>query len=438
MAAVRGESTERWTRGVSKAVRRAAIGFGFLALTGCTKQLPPPEEKPPPAPVKWEPPIRSALEEWTELIGTTAPIPDRVARVTAPIEGRVVAVFGDAGTTPVVEGQRVAKGTPLVRLDDAAVRAAVSKAEATQDVLKEEERQAQIAVDLAASEVERLRQLKAEEDKQPPGTRTLVSPVDRVKADFALKDTQSKLKAAGGRLIAGAKELDALRVQEKLHVLTAPIAGRVGPAKVVRGATLSVGTLVADVLDIDESIDVVCYVPPAVLAKLKLGQPALTGGFDPDPAAPRSAHAEGEVVYIADQAEPDTGNFVVKVRIANGEAKLPANRVLRVRVLTKPGRECLSLRESAVQEDEEFPTVVVITDVEDKKDADGKDVTVGVARRLRVVLGTRDRTLRQVEILSLDDPEKKWAGDVKDALFVVEGGQGLQSGDVVKLDVDVD
>src|SRR4029079_3810671 len=165
----------------------------------------------------------------------------------------------------------------------------------------------------------------------------------------------------------------------------------------------------------------------------KLGQPALTGGFDPDPAAPRSAHAEGEVVYIADQAEPDTGNFVVKVRIANGEAKLPANRVLRVRVLTKPGRECLSLRESAVQEDEEFPTVVVITDVEDKKDADGKDVTVGVARRLRVVLGTRDRTLRQVEILSLDDPEKKWAGDVKDALFVVEGGQGLQSGDVVKL-----
>jgi multidrug efflux pump subunit AcrA (membrane-fusion protein) len=422
--------------------RRVGCGLLLLAAAGCSKPAPPPEEKPPPAPVKWEPPIRSALEEWTELIGTTGPVPDRVARVTAPIEGRVVAAFGDSGTAPVREGQRVEKGTPLVRLEDSAVRAAVAKAEATQEVLKEEEKQAQIAVDLAASEVERLRLLKVEEDKQPPGSRMLVSPVDRLKADFALKDAQSKLKGAGGKLVAGAKELDALRVQEKLHVLTAPIAGRVGPAKVVRGATLSVGTLVADVIDIDETIDVVCYVPPALVSKLKLGQPALTGGFDPDPAAPRPVQAEGEIVYIADQAEPDTGNFVVKVRVANGEAKLPANRVLRVRVLTKPGRECLSLRESAVSEDEEFPTVVVITDVKTGLNDEGKEETKGVAHRVRVTLGTRDRTLHLVEIVSLDDPEtdskKKWTGNVPDALFVVEGGQGLQSGDVVKLDVDVD
>src|SRR5262245_35508661 len=222
MTAFGRESMTSWigtpVRRCLSMVRRAAIGFVLLAVLGCSKPPPPSEEKPPPAPVKWEPPIRSALEEWTELIGTTAPVPDRVARVTAAIEGQVVAAFGDAGTAPVQEGQRVEKGTPLVRLNDSAVRAAVAKAEATQEVLKEEEKQAQIAVDLAASEVERLRQLKAEEDKQPPGSRTLVSPVDRLKADFALKDAQSKLKAAGGKLVAGAKELDALRVQEKLHV----------------------------------------------------------------------------------------------------------------------------------------------------------------------------------------------------------------------------
>ena len=121
---------------------------------------------------------------------------------------------------------------------------------------------------------------------------------------------------------------------------------------------------------------------------------------------------------------------------------LRANRVLRVRVLTTPGKECLNLRESAVSEDEESPTVVIVTDIRTGLNAEGKEETTGVARRLKVVLGTRDRTLHQIEIVSLDDPEKdpakKWKGEVKDALFVVEGGQGLQTGDAVKFDVEVD
>src|SRR5207237_585719 len=152
--------------------------------------------------------------------------------------------------------------------------------------------------------------------------------------------------------------------QAKLHTLTAPISGRVGRAQVVRGQTLAVGTPVAEVIDLDESIDVVCYVPPGMVGRLKTGQPARSGGFDPDPAAP-------------------------------------------------PGPE-----------------------------AAGKEETTGVARRLNVVLGVRDRTLHQVEIVALEDPEKdpakKWKGDPKDALFVVEGGQGLQTGDAVKLEVEGD
>ena len=48
----------------------------------------------PPAPVKWEGPRQLFLEEWTELVGTTEPLPDHAARVTAPVEGRVSAVLG--------------------------------------------------------------------------------------------------------------------------------------------------------------------------------------------------------------------------------------------------------------------------------------------------------------------------------------------------------
>ena len=410
----------------------------LAAAAGCGKAAAPAEEKAPPAAVKWEGPVQGALEDWTELFGTTVPVPDRVARVTAPVEGRVQAVLTDAGGKPVAEGQRVERGTVLVQLDPTVVQASLAKAEAAQEVLKEEQRQAQYAVELAAAEVERLRQLQQADDKGPGG-RSLVSPADRFKADVALKDAQSKLQAAGNRLAAGVKDQEALRAQLKLHTLAAPIAGRVGRLQVVRGQTLAVGTPVADIVDLDEQIDVLCFVPPALVGKLKPGQPARTGGFD---SPPGTVEAEGEVVFIADQAEPETGNFAVKVRFANADAHLRANRVTRIRVLTAPGKECLNIKEAAVQEDDEQPTVVIVTDVKTGTNADGKEETTGIARRMRVVLGVRDRTLHQVEIIRLEDPEKdparKWAGEVKDALFVVEGGQGLQTGDAVKLEAEED
>ncbi|QVL33593.1 efflux RND transporter periplasmic adaptor subunit [Telmatocola sphagniphila] len=423
--------------------RRCAVLTAFLLLgipLGCSTTAPPPEEKAPPATVKWEAPVIGALEEWVELIGTTIPAPDRLAKVTAPIEGRVVSVFGDSTGTPILEGQRIEKGTALVQLDSTVVQANLAKAAAAQEVLLEEQKQAQFAVELASSEVERLKQLKTEEEKNPSATRSLVSPVDRLKAEYALKDAQSKLKAAQGRIVAGIKEQESLQAQLKLHTLSAPMSGRVGRIQVVRGQTLSVGTVVTELVDLEQTIDVLCYVPPSLVNQLQLGFLAISSGLDAEPAA--SPAAEGQVVYIADQAEPETGNFAVKVRFANNEAHLRANKVQRIRIQTKPGRECLNIRESAIQADEENATVVIVVDIKTAVNAEGKAETTGIARRVKVETGMRDRTLHQIEILSLDDPEKdpqkRWSGNIREAFFVVEGGQGLQTGDTVKLDVDVD
>jgi RND family efflux transporter MFP subunit len=431
-------------------VRKASAAFHRTALAavsviaiampmGCGRSSALEAEKSPPATVKWEEPLKGALEEWTELVGTTSPSPDRVARVTAPIEGRVLSILGDSASPPVVEGQRVEKGTAIVQLDPTIVEASLAKAEAAQNVLREEEKQAQIALNLAAAEVERLRQLKMEEDKSPPGSRVLVSAVDRLKADAAFLDAQSKLGGAKAKLISGGKDLEALQAQLKLHTLAAPIAGRVGRIQVVRGQTLSVGTIVAEVVDLDQQIDVLCFVPPSMVGRLKVGQPALSGGFDQDPS---TTSADGEIVFIADQAEPETGNFAVKVRFSNQQAHLRANHVLRIRVLTSPGKECLSVPEAAIQEDEERPSVVIVVDVKITTNPDGQEQKVGIARRLNVVLGVRDRTLHQIEIIRLEDPEKdpakKWQGDVKDVLIVVHGGHGLQTGDAVKFEADED
>jgi RND family efflux transporter MFP subunit len=430
-------------------MRRSTIGLALGALLlglalGCSRTPPPAAEKAPPATVKWEGPLQGALEEWTELVGTTIPLPDHVARVSAAVEGRVQWVFGDPDNksgSSITEGQRVDKGAMLVQLDTTIIKANLAKAAAGQDVLRQEEQQTKLAVDLATKEVDRLKKLQEEQEKQPAGSTQLVSPVERVKADYALKDAQSKLKGAESKLVAGAKEEEALRAQLKLHTLATPIAGRLGRVLVVPGQTLSVGAPVAEVVNLDDMIDVLCFVPPALVRRLVVGQQAVSGPIEKDPGS-MEPDAAGQIEYIAEQAEPETGNFAIKVRFNNKDAHLRANRVMRLHVLTQPGRECLSLPESAVSEDQEVPTVVIVEGTKVEKNEDGKEETIGTARRLAVTLGVRDRLLHQVEIVALEDPDKeakvKWQGEVKDQQFVVEGGLGLQTGDKVKLDTGDD
>src|SRR5207249_6893458 len=110
-----------------------------------------------------------------------------------------------------------------------------------------------------------------------------------------LKDAQSKLKAAKGRLAAGAEEQKGLRAEIKLHELAAPIGGRLGRIQVVAGQTLAAGATVAEVIDLDEQIDVLCFVPPSMVRCLRVGQQALSGPVvkESDAAEPE---APGEVV----------------------------------------------------------------------------------------------------------------------------------------------
>jgi RND family efflux transporter MFP subunit len=387
----------------------------------------------PPAPVKWEGPRQLFLEEWTELVGTTQPLPDHAARVTAPVEGRVLAVLPASGGKPIVEGQEVSQGDVLVRLDDTVLIANRAKAEAAKKVLQAERDVAQLGVEQAALEVKRLNELKRQQDAQSPGRVQLVPAAELEKANLALKTAQANLRAADRKLEAAEKEEQALDLQIHLYTLTAPRNGRLGRVQVVVGQTLPVGAAVAEVVDIDSEIDVLCFVPAAEARKLQVGQPARIGGVQKD-ATEVTADAEGKVVYIADQAEAETGTFAVKVRFPNRDLKLRASTVVRIRVLTRPGKACWAVAESALLEDQDPPGIIIVENVEVKKNPEGKEEQTGQARRLQAVTGVRDRVLHQVEIVRLEDPEKKWHGDLEQALVVVEKGQGLQTGDAVKLE----
>jgi RND family efflux transporter MFP subunit len=412
-------------------------GLLVLACTplACKRAAAPAEEKTPPAPVKWEGVRQLSLEEWTELVGSTEPLPDHAARVTAPVEGLVMSVLQGAAGKPVVEGQPVQAGDILVRLDDTVLRNQRDKAESAKKVLQAEKEGSLVAVKQAEVEIRSLQDLKRQ--GQTSG-QMLVTPIQLEKAALALDAARARVRADDRKLDAADDEISALDRQLKLYTLTAPRKGRLGRLQVVVGETLHVGTPVAEVVDIEDEINVLCFVPAADVRRLQLGQTAHLGKVEKDPAAENGPDPEGKVEYIADQAEPDTGLFAVKVRFPNRDSKLRANSVVRLRVLTRPGRACWAVPESALMEDQDPPSLVVVEDVHPQTNADGKEEQVATARRLQAKVGVRDRVLGQVEILELQDPEKKWKGDLESALVVVEKGAGVQTGDAVRLEEEDD
>jgi membrane fusion protein, multidrug efflux system len=371
--------------------------MSICLAVGCARTPPAADEEAPPAPVKAVKAQELALAEWTEILGTTQPLPGRVARISAPVEGRVLSVLRDANDKPLAEGQSVKAGTVIAQLDPRLVN--------------EQKKQAEFTVRLAEIEVKRLETLIGTASS---GQVPLASRVELQKARLSLEDTQSRLKA--------------LEERAGFYTLTSPIAGRLGLIQVVPGQTLAVGAAVAEVMDLSD-IDVLCFVPPHATAHLALDQQARLSLTDNAPMP------SGKVVFIAVQAQAETGNFAVKVRFPNPAGQLRANAIFPVQVQTEPEKQRLTIPEAALMEDQTPPAVVVIQE-ETRKNKKGEDEKIWKARKLQAVLGVRDRSQHVVEILGLEDPEKdpkkKEKFAIKDVQFVIEGGYGLHDGDIVK------
>jgi RND family efflux transporter MFP subunit len=407
---------------------RLLVGAALLlaGLPGC-KPAKPHEEEKQTAPVKAEPARRVALGEYTELLGATEPLPGRAAHVSSPVAGQVLWVLGEGSGPAVTEGKHIDKDTILVQLDDRILKASRAKAQAALDEMQEQKRQAGIAVELARLDRERLEKLAP---GSAGGTIPLVSRMEVDKARLASEDAESKFKAWAAREQSLKADIESLDVQIGLHKLKAPIAGRLGVIQVNPGQTLSAGATVAEVIDLSQ-IDVLCAAPPAAAARLTLGQPAV---LDVEEGVEHEARPKGRVEYIAVQAQPETGNFLVKVRFPNPDWKLRAGMVVRTHVMVRPVAERLTIPEAALLEDQNEAYVVVVEDVETKKDEKGEEEKIGKARRLKATVGVRDREQQLVEILRLEDPEKKKEVSPEGLLFVKEGGHGLHNDDNVKLE----
>jgi RND family efflux transporter MFP subunit len=379
------------------------------------------------APVKVASAKTETMAEWTELLGTSQPLPGKSAQLSAAVSARVISVLGDVKGPVATEGEEVQKGQVIVRLDDAVAEANCDRAQAALEEFAEQAKLAEYAVDLARID------LKTKEKLQPvgipEGTLPLVTQIELEKARIALKDAESRKLLVQAKAKTAKADLDALKKQLELYTIRAPFKGLLGRLRVSLGQTLSVGTPVAEILNLDE-IDVLCFVPPHLASRLKAKLAARLA----DKAEPESGEPGGKVVFVAVQAEPETGSFAVKVRFPNHEPAVPVGKVLHVEVRTKEQAKRLVIPEAALMEDQDPPRVVVVEEVS-VKEHDGKKETVGKARRLQAKIGVRERG-RGVEILELTDPDTHKTVPIAGAVFVVEGGAGLATQDRVVIEED--
>ena len=146
-----------------------------------------------------------------------------------------------------------------------------------------------------------------------------------------------------------------------------------------------------------------------------------------------NADPDGRVVFIADQAQPDTGSVLVKVRFPNSPVRLHANQVAHVLVLTQEPKKRLTIPATCLMEDQDPPLVVVADDVTVKQHPEHGDEEIGTARKLRATSAFAIAPSSVSRFCVSKISPRKRTCPVEDALFIVEGGHGLHDGDTVKI-----
>jgi len=215
----------------------------------------------------------------------------QTAVVSAQVMGRIQLVL-------VREGDSVRAGQTLVVLDDAALRASAEQAQAGVKAAQDEQAAAQTDAKLAASTLDRYRQLQAEKS---------VSPQE-------MDEVAQRAEASAARLEAVRAQTDAARSQESgAHTmlgytrLVAPFAGIVTARMADPGTLASPG---APLLQVDQAgaLQLQATVDESAIGAIHKGmkaQIAIDGAS--------SADLAGTVAEIDPAADPSSHSFLVKI-----------------------------------------------------------------------------------------------------------------------------
>ena len=242
---------------------------------------------------------RATLHGLVTAYGTVEP--EHAAAGRVPAEAEVASpVAGVVAHIDCVEGQRVAKGDILFRLDSRVVDVAYEKAGK--------------ALAFAEANFDRQKKLLPVE-----GT----SKKSYLEAEQALAQARSELASAE-------TDLALLRIQ-------APLAGTVIKINSEPGEAVELNTVLAKIIDLGRLVATVS-VPSREAALVKVGQPVR---FE-------TAGAEtGKVVYVGSQIDDKSDSLPIRISLPAGSAFHPG-QFLSVRIVTEERGDCLAVPEAAV------------------------------------------------------------------------------------------
>lgn len=288
--------------------------------------------------------LTDSLRAGPAISGTL--VADREARLRAEVAGAVLDTYAEPG-------ERVAAGTLLAKLDDAAIRDAAQSARSAVA-------QAQLASDQAARELRRARTLAAA---------GAVAERDVEVAERAASGAQAALADAQARVASAEKALRTTGVR-------APFAGVVAERTVSPGDIVAPGSALYTVMD-PRSLRVEADVPTAALVDVRVGAPVVfrVNGSDRELA--------GRVTRVVPMVNPQTRQVRLLASVPNTAGVLVAGLFVEGRVVAevRPG---LIVPEQAVDQ-----TGVV---------AQVMRLKGGKVERVEVTVGVRDEARERVEI----------------------------------------
>lgn len=356
------------------------------------------------------------LRPTVELVGSLMAQPEKTVELSSQVSGLVDKVL-------VTEGQEVAAGAELVRLDDRTARSSLAKARAAC-----EEAAANLAllkrgplpaeVEAARQEVKKAAQTAESLQAKYAALKPLkdageISGIkyDEARASLAAAQADREMAAARlsvveagtrpenitqaeAKLSAAQADLAAQQLAVELCVIKSPITGVVMQLPVRRGMYLQPATTVATIMDL-----------AVLLARFKLPSAQLS-------QVTEGAHVEvkvlslgeasqaGTIVRIRHEADPLTTDVEAFASVDNASKVLRPNLACRILVTLPEAKNTLVIPSAAVSDKDGTPVVTLIRE--------------GKAREVPVKLGIR--TPDQAQILDGLSP-----GDV----VATKGGYGL-------------